>query len=129
MKTIRNICAAATLLLASMAAANADTAAQRNGLFALTGGEALYQGICQGCHMADARGAAGAAVYPPLARNPKLESAGYVIGMVLKGRGGMPPVGNNLSDAQIADVVNYVRGHFGNRARDKVSEADVKALR
>jgi mono/diheme cytochrome c family protein len=34
-----------------------------------------------------------------------------------------------LDDQQIADVVNYVRTHFGNKYRDKVKPADVKALR
>ncbi len=26
----------------------------------------------------------------------------------------MPPVGSMMSDEQVADVVNYVRTHFGN---------------
>ena len=29
----------------------------------------------------------------------------------------MPPVGDMMSDAQVADVVNYVRTHFGNATR------------
>jgi mono/diheme cytochrome c family protein len=41
----------------------ADTAAQRGGGFALEGGEAIYRGVCQGCHMADAKGASGAGAY------------------------------------------------------------------
>ena len=62
--------AALTLLALSRPSAFADTAAQRNGGFALEGGEAIYKGICQGCHMADARGASGAGAYPALAGNP-----------------------------------------------------------
>jgi mono/diheme cytochrome c family protein len=34
----------------------------------------------------------------------------------------------HLSDAQIADVVNYVRSHFGNRWKDKATSAQVAAL-
>ena len=45
--------------------------------FAMQGGEAVYGGVCQGCHMADAKGATGAGMYPALASNAKLASAGY----------------------------------------------------
>ena len=35
-------------------------------------GEHLYRAICQGCHMADGKGAQGAGAYPALAANPRL---------------------------------------------------------
>ena len=41
----------------------------------------------------------------------------------------MPPVGQMMSDQQIADVINYVRTHFGNAYGDAVSPADVEAAR
>jgi mono/diheme cytochrome c family protein len=41
----------------------------------------------------------------------------------------MPALGDNLSDQQVADVVNYVRTHFGNRFKGEVKPADVQALR
>ena len=41
----------------------------------------------------------------------------------------MPPVGQMMSDQQIADVINYVRTHFGNAYDDVVSAADVGAAR
>ena len=97
--------------------------------FAMQGGEAVYSGVCQGCHMADAKGASGAGAYPALAKNSRLESAGYVLTMVMNGHKGMPPFRGHFTNTQIADVVNYVRTHFGNRYRDKISEADVQALR
>ena len=34
-----------------------------------------------------------------------------------------------MSDQQVADVINYVRTHFGNDYRDTVSAAAVKAAR
>ena len=117
------------LLAASVVAALGDTADQRNGNFALSGGEAIYQGICQGCHMADAKGAEGAGRYPALASNPRLAGAGYVVHLVLKGQKGMPGFADNLSDQQIADVVNYVRTHFGNRYGGAVTPAEVQAAR
>ena len=91
-------------------------------------GEQVYQQVCQACHMADGKGGIGAGHIPALAKNPKLEEPGYPIGMILQGRGAMPPLGDMLSPAQIAAVVTYVRGHFGNRYRGAVKEDDVKAM-
>jgi mono/diheme cytochrome c family protein len=34
----------------------------------------------------------------------------------------------HLSDAQVADVVNYVRSHFGNAYKDRVTASDVAKL-
>jgi len=97
--------------------------------FAERTGETLYAGICQGCHMANGQGAAGAGRYPALANDPKLEASGYPLTMVLHGHNGMPPVGKMMSDAQVAQVVNYIRTHFGNKYTDAVKPEDVKALR
>ena len=41
----------------------------------------------------------------------------------------MPPVGRMMSDKQVADVVNYVRTHFGNSYEADVSAAQVSAAR
>ncbi|NGY06720.1 c-type cytochrome [Solimonas terrae] len=92
-------------------------------------GEALYQGICQGCHMPDARGATGAGTYPALAGNPRLATRQYPMVMVLNGGGAMPSFASSLDDAQISAVVNYVRSHFGNHYTDSVTAAEVKAVR
>ena len=97
--------------------------------FPFQGGEAIYKGVCQGCHMPDAKGAVGAGAYPALAKNESLETAAYPVSIVLKGQKAMPFFGMQLDDQQIADVVNYVRTHFGNKYRDKVRAADVKLLR
>jgi mono/diheme cytochrome c family protein len=92
-------------------------------------GEQIFTHICQGCHMADAKGAQGAGTYPALAGNPKLASPQYPMAMVLNGRGAMPPFGRLFSDEQVAGVVNYLRSHFGNHYSDTISAADVKAMR
>ena len=91
-------------------------------------GEQVYQQVCQACHMADGKGGTGAATIPALAKNSKLEEPGYPIGMILQGRGAMPPLVDMLSPAQIAAVVTYVRSHFGNHYRGTVKEGDVKAM-
>jgi mono/diheme cytochrome c family protein len=97
--------------------------------FMLRDGEALYKDICAACHMPNGEGARGAAEYPALARNGKLQAQGYPVFLVMNGRNAMPSLGRFLDDAQIAAVVNYVRTHFGNGYRDSVSAADVKAVR
>jgi mono/diheme cytochrome c family protein len=121
-----------TLFLAaalSLLATGAMAQANRN-LLPQQGGEALYKGICQDCHMEDGRGAIGAGQYPALAKNPKLAEPGYPISVVTHGLKSMPAFGNALSDQQIADVVNYIRdSHFGNSYKDKVKPEDVKNAR
>ena len=119
----------ALTVLSSLPAAAADTPDMRGGPFTMQGGEAVYRGVCQGCHMADAKGATGAGSYPALANNSRLASAGYVLSMVMNGRKGMPPFRGHFTNSQAADVVNYVRTHFGNKYKDQVQAAEVQALR
>jgi mono/diheme cytochrome c family protein len=99
------------------------------GTFVHTDGATLFRAVCQGCHMADAKGATGAGHYPALAANPKLATATYPAVTVLKGRHNMPRFEGAMSDAQVAAVVNYVRTHFDNHYRDALSADDVKKLR
>lgn len=47
----------------------------------------------------------------------------------MNGLNGMPPFGHQLNDQQIADVVNYVRTHFGNQYADAVTAQSVTAMR
>jgi mono/diheme cytochrome c family protein len=132
------LCVTTALLLATALPALADTAApspppntmrSRGGLFPMQDGEAIYKGVCQGCHMPDAKGAVGAGMYPALAKNENLETAGYPVGVIVKGQKAMPPLGPYFSDVQVANVANYVRSHFGNKYKDKVKPEDVKLMR
>jgi mono/diheme cytochrome c family protein len=115
----------------SMFTSNADLRTAR--------GADVYSHICQGCHMAQGEGAVGAGHYPKLSGDPALTSWQYVALTILGGRNGMPAFGlpadrmretrsARLSDAQIADVVNYVRSHFGNAYAPNVTAAQVAAL-
>lgn len=103
------------------------------------GGAEIYSHICQGCHMPEGRGAIGAGRYPKLAGDPALVSWQYAAIRVLNGKGGMPAFGLptaqaleiravHLSDAQVADIVNYVRNNFGNRYGGRVTAREVAAL-
>jgi len=91
-------------------------------------GEQVFQQVCRACHMADAKGATGAATIPALANNPRLTDASYPITMVLYGRGAMPWFNQMLTPVQIANVVGYVRTHLGNNYPGPVTENDVKLI-
>ena len=134
MKTLMTLTLAAGLGLAAAGSAYAQAGqapplAQRSAFPDLTTGEALYKGICQGCHMPDAKGAVGAGAYPALAANPKLGAAAYPVMVVVRGQKAMPDFGGMLTDVQIADVVNYVRSNFGNKYADKVGPEAAAAMR
>lgn len=97
--------------------------------FSEPNGEKMYKRVCAGCHMPDAKGAQGAGMYPALAGDQNLASPDYAIYVVVKGLHGMPAVGRMMTDQQVADVVNYVRTHFGNKYKDSVTAAQVKEIR
>ena len=97
--------------------------------FSEVSGEALYANACQACHMRDGKGATGAGAYPSLAADTALAASGYPVHVVVNGQRAMPPLGDMMSDDQIAAVVNYVRTHFGNAYTDAITAEDVKAVR
>ena len=123
------------LALAALAAALATVpcaAASQDlftGNFPQQTGEGLYRGVCQGCHMPDAQGAVGAGAYPALANDPRLQTPAYSALVVINGQKAMPRFGDALNDDQIANVVNYIRSSFGNRFAERITPAQVKALR
>lgn len=88
-------------------------------------GEKVYREVCQACHMANARGAEGAGRITGLAGNSNLAYPEYPIAIVTGGKGAMPWFRGPLSDQQIADVIGYVRTHFGNKYKGKVTAAMV----
>jgi len=92
-------------------------------------GEGLYKGVCQGCHMPDAKGAVGAGAYPALAGDRKLTAKAYPMLVILRGQKAMPEFGSSFTDAQVAEVVNYVRTHFGNSYKDTLTPEEVKTMR
>jgi mono/diheme cytochrome c family protein len=134
---IRGVIFASAVMTAAAIADDSSVAAKTSA--GSSDGAEIYGGICQGCHMPQGQGAEGAGHYPKLAGNPNFGSWQFIALTVLNGRNGMPPFGlpaaevkqiraTQLSDAQIADVVNYVRTHFGNKYASKVTAKDVAAL-
>ena len=128
---------ALALIVAAAAgwAALADDAAvkgapmSRGWVFGERGGADLFANVCAACHQPDGKGAVGAAAYPPLAADKKLASADFVLTALFKGLRGMPPLGDMMTDGQVADVVNYVRTHFGNSYPDAVSASQAATAR
>jgi mono/diheme cytochrome c family protein len=97
------------------------------GTEALAHGQALYLDNCTGCHNPDGRGVPK--VFPPLTGSAAIQAdnPGTVIHVVLAGSKmaapsslptglSMPGFGWKLDDREIADVLNYTRHAWGNRA-------------
>lgn len=114
-----------------------------NGLKSYRSGATLYNSVCFACHGTDGRGApmpgaVGRTIAPALADSRQvLGDERAVIAIVLHGLQGkidgvdygapMVPM-NSYSDAELANVLTYIRNSFGNRA-PLVSPASVAARR
>lgn len=101
-------------------------------------GQLVYTNNCLTCHQEDGRGVIG--LNPPLA-NTKwvLGDKKQLINIVLKGMKepleiedeiyqNPMPAHSHLTDQEIADVLTYVRSHFGNNA-SAVTALEVKNAR
>ncbi|MBR8534239.1 cytochrome c [Carboxylicivirga sediminis] len=101
-------------------------------------GEIQYKRHCLSCHQKNAGGIPG--MYPPLADNKVVSGEKEpLINIVLHGLSGEIEVNGekyngvmasykNLSDKDIADVLNYLRSGFGNSG-EAITPAEVKSLR
>jgi mono/diheme cytochrome c family protein len=122
------------LILSASSALPAENTSRPSSLsagfrFAETSGEELFANVCQGCHMPDGGGAAGAGNYPALAKDRSLEARAYPVHVVVRGQRAMPSFGSMMNDDQVVAVVNYVRTHFGNQYPDPVTAEDVRLAR
>ncbi|MGV3660342.1 MAG: c-type cytochrome [Prosthecobacter sp.] len=106
-------------------------------------GQEVYnrEGLCMTCHRGDGGGLPPA--FPSIASSPWVtEDKERLIKLVLFGLMGplevngkkfdgqvpMTPFAGMLKDEEVANVLTFVRNHFGNKA-DAVSAAEVKAVR
>ena len=106
---------------------------------ALERGKAVYMKSCVACHMPTGQGLAP--VFPPLDGSEWLQLDNKIlVKIVLRGlqgpikvkgqdfNGVMAPLADTLKDAEIADVLNYVRATYG-KGGPLADEALVKAAR
>lgn len=102
-------------------------------------GKSLFTAHCSACHQANGKGLPGA--FPPLVGNAAVDNPDPTLHIhtVLRGAhdvtiGGvkyssaMPPFASQLSDTEIADIVNYERSSWGNHAK-QVTPAEVSKVR
>ena len=89
--------------------------------------ERLFVRNCSACHQRNGRGIPKA--FPALDGDALVQGEPQaVVAVLLNGRGGMPSFRTQLTDAQIAGVLTYVRGAWSNHA-DPIEEGVVAALR
>ena len=99
-------------------------------------GKGVYEGNCISCHMTEGEGIEGA--FPPLAKTGRLADKAKLVNVIVQGISGpitvngkeynleMNPIA--LSDAEVRDVLNYVRNSWGNKA-PAISLAEVNKYR
>lgn len=103
-------------------------------------GDQVYASVCLSCHQATGQGLTG--VYPPLAGSEwPVKEPSIPIRIVLHGLMGeievagtkynnvMSPQGMLLNDQEIANVLNYVRSSWGNKADVEITAEMVKEQR
>jgi mono/diheme cytochrome c family protein len=98
-------------------------------------GAQLYTDNCSGCHQSRGRGLPG--IFPPLAGNPVAlaQDPNDILKVVDRGvraRNGyiaMPAFDTQLTDQQVAEIANYVRTSWGNRAAPIATPGMVAKLR
>jgi nitrite reductase (NO-forming)/hydroxylamine reductase len=105
----------------------------------MAAGQKVYEAQCQACHQPTGLGMTGA--FPPLAKSDYLlADKRRAIAIVLHGKQGpitvnnqkfdavMPPMGAQMSDEDVANVVTYILNSWGNKG-GVATAAEVKALR
>lgn len=124
---------------ASAPAATSASAAAGAYSYDAAKGESLFTANCSACHQSTGEGIPGA--FPPLKGNAAVDNADPTLHIhtVLHGAQGvtiggvkyssvMPPFAGQLSDDDIANIVNYERSSWGNHAK-AVTAAQVAAVR
>ena len=108
-------------LAASAFAAVALTAAAAGSQPAGTDGAALFAATCAPCH---GPGGEGRQRNPRLVGSAVAAAPGNLVFQILEGSGAMPRFAARLDDAEIAAIVNFVRGTL-NGATDTIDAAFV----
>ena len=96
----------------------------QNSTSSLKNGKVVYMTYCTSCHMEDGNGLQGA--FPSLVKTGNLNDKNKLVKIVLQGMRGPIMVKGvkydtemaaiNMSDQEVADVINYIRNSWGNKA-------------
>jgi cbb3-type cytochrome c oxidase subunit III len=127
----------ATVVVAAAAAPEASAAARGAASPGAAAGAKVFAANCTGCHGANGTGQPG--IFPSLAANPyvsgdkkrvihtvKFGLTGKIVAKGVKYDGTMPAWTGALTDAQIADVLTYIRSAWGNKG-SAVTAPEVRA--
>ncbi len=100
-------------------------------------GKVVYAGLCQVCHQADGLGVSN--LNPPLTGTQVTGEKTKLITIVIRGVAthqeiegqnypNVMPANPDMKDAEVADVLTYIRNSFGNKATS-VKASEVKTTR
>ena len=115
------VCALALVAFAAFAPSRVMLTAS-----AASDGSSIYSQKCSSCHKADGK---GGGPFPALAGNAAVtaKDPAAMIAIVKNGKGIMPAYKSQLSNADIAAVMTFVRTSWGNKA-SAVTEKQVAAV-
>jgi cbb3-type cytochrome c oxidase subunit III len=129
----------ALAIVAAVVAATAPAPGAGTASPSVSAGAKIFATNCTGCHGANGAGQPG--IFPSLVANPyesgdakrvihtvKFGLTGKIIAKGVKYDGVMPAWTGTLTDAQIADVISYVRTTWGNKG-SLVTAAQVRAVK
>jgi len=121
--------AALAIMMQSFYQQNPNKASYENG-------KTVYSTYCQSCHMEDGNGVPSA--FPSLVKTGRLADKNKLAKIILQGLRGkhtvngidydgeMAPIA--ITDQEVADVINYIRNSWGNKA-PYIKVADVVAAK
>ncbi len=102
----------------------------------LQNGKNVYETYCMSCHMENGEGIPGA--FPAIAKAGNLNDKNRLVKVILQGVRGPLTVkgvkydgemaGIGISDKETADVINYIRNSWGNKA-PMITVADVASAK
>jgi len=109
------------LLFASIGFSFVQTSATNN---SIQDGKKVYDTYCISCHMENGMGVEGA--FPSLVKTGNLSDKNRLVKIILQGMRGPLKVngisfdgemaGIEMTDKEVADVINYIRNSWGNKA-------------
>lgn len=113
------------LFLAIAMLATAQSFSQSNNLNpSVKNGQTVYTTYCMSCHMENGQGLPSA--FPSLVQTGNLNDKNKLVKIILQGMRGSIVVkgekfnaemaGVDLTDQEVADVINYIRNSWGNKA-------------